>query len=408
MIEILTTAKQNNENITLFGALDEKERTITLKYHVVDAAFEMLREIIYQPPTDIAVVDMSGNMYSVYNCKFLNNTLSFGGDTVSSIKGRFSRVIKEREIAKSYNEVSFSFKGIEQFFSLESLVTTFDDNYKSFSIAQGEHTPLSHTMKNGMVISVESMFGGVIQGTNVYNLDISQTKVITVSFPAKKTVDDLLLIVFRIKQYFEFICEQELQIEKVSFCQSEDKYMKSVLVADPILTPKTYVRPVKDRPYIGTPDELIKGLDGWLSSFDKFKDVISIWEKTIYNVNVSQDDLFIWRSQAFELICTLEDAVYEKAQERMAPDQKEPNLRNFMSAVSSIYNLLPNIDVQYFGDAKEVRDKLTHHNPKKNITEDQKKNSYTLIKYFLVSIFVEIFGISGVSRSLILLSRTKN
>lgn len=406
MIEVLTTAKIKDEHITLFGSLNEQDFTISLKCHAVQAASD-IGEVIYQRPSDLQVIDMGGHPYSVYKCKFLDNRLSFGASAVSAISGTFSRVIKERKMSQKYNMVSFRFKGIEKFFPLISFVTTEETGDGDFSISKGENVPLSHTFSDGTVVTVESRYQGTYQSSELYNLDISQVKVITIQVPQKKTVDDLLVLVSQVKQYFEFISDQEILLEKVCFCNCEEKHHHSELISDSILIPKTYIKPIKDNPYHGTQEELIKGLEGWLFSYGKYKEVFLIWEKTIYNVNVAPEDLFIWRCQAFELLCTLESTIYERAKKKTDKKQQEPNLKNFLSVSSNIYSILPNLHEQYYADVKLVRDKLTHHNPRKSITDDQKKNSYTLIKYFWISVLIQLLGITGISRSLCLTAHSK-
>lgn len=398
MIEVLTTAKINDEEITLFGTLNEHDSSIALKCH----AGTEIRDIIYHRPTDIQVIDMSGDAYSVYRCKFSGDRLSFGVSAVSELTGSFFRAIKETKIAQNYDTVSFRFKGIEKFFPLESFVTTEGNKDGEYSISTGEKRTVTHCFQDGTVVSVDSRYNGTLKSETLYNLNISQSKNITIVVPSKRTPDELLVMVSRVKQYFEFICDQELLLEKVWFHNSDTQHIHSELVSDAILLPKTYIKPLKENPYRGTQDELMRGLEAWMSSYEGYIEVFSIWEKTIYNVNVAQEDLFIWRCQAFELFSTLETDIYEKAKTKMEKNQREPNLKNFLSSVSCLYDISPRLHQQYFADVKHVRDKLTHHNPRKNITEDQKKNSYNLIKYYLTSVLAKKFGISGISLSLCL------
>ena len=396
MLEIFTNAIIEKESITLFGTLDEKEQNISLRFPADNPTADKLRDIIYQKPTN------------VYGCKFLSNTTHFRGiGAVSNIEGVFFRAIKEDNFSQRYDTVSFSFTDIDKFFPLESFVTEVEKGEGGFSISRGKSDFHSFTLSNGALITIRSEYDGVFQSSKLYNLDITQTKMIKIIFPNKLSVEELLDSVVHVKQYFEFICKQEILLEKIDFTNSDKRSEKGKLISDNILIPKTHIKRIKEKPYKGTPEELIGGLDGWLSAFDTYKDVFAIWEKTIYNANVSQDDLFIWNCQAFELLCTLEPTIFAKANTKKAKNQTNPNLKNFMMASSEIYDLTPKLDTQYYADVKEVRDKLTHNNPQKIVTDEQKKNSYCLIRHFFDSTIEKILNISNCSHSLILTTHSK-
>ena len=149
-------------------------------------------------------------------------------------------------------------------------------------------------------------------------------------------------------------------------------------------------------------DVFFKGLNGWLREYEKCSEVINLWQKTIYNNNVLLEDLFLWKCQAFELLCSLYSGIYEKAKSFTGKNQANPNLKNYMSAVSSIYKLCETLDKKHYKDVKDVRDKLTHNNPMKTISEDQKKNAFSLIDYFLTKTIGVICEIDCISTNLML------
>ena len=66
-------------------------------------------------------------------------------------------------------------------------------------------------------------------------------------------------------------------------------------------------------------------------------------------------------------------------------------------AVNNMYVILKDLDVKFFADVKNVRDKLTHNNPKKTVSDLQKENSYRLINLFLIKTMGEVLNIKGVS-----------
>lgn len=86
----------------------------------------------------------------------------------------------------------------------------------------------------------------------------------------------------------------------------------------------------------------------------------------------------------------------------MDKKQANPNLRNFLSAVNELYCFNPRLSNQYFKDLKEVRDKLTHNNPRKRISDVQEFNSYSLINYFFIKTFAKIMSIENIKSTLVL------
>lgn len=212
----------------------------------------------------------------------------------------------------------------------------------------------------------------------------------------QKSIDELLELVDKTKKYFEFVLKQEILLTDIHFCDCETRYRSSKLIYDPILRAKTFVEEIKDRPYPESIDVLVSGLDGWLNNYDKYYDVIKLWQKSIYNINVSHEDLFIWRCQAFELLCTINKEIYDSAYSLRNPKQPYPNLNNFLTATNNLYDFFKGLDVKYFVYVKDVRDKLTHNNPEKTITAAQKENSFSLIEFFLIKTLCKTMSINGV------------
>ncbi len=401
MLDVLTTITSQGEKITLFGKIDEATHTIELNFHMTSKVADFGREIIYQPKMDFQVVDMGARSYSVYGCKFTKNQLSFSSTAVSVIKGTFERLIEESTLSKKYNTVWFSFDGIEKLFSLESFITQYEENGE-ITFTKGKKNISEYVLSQELVCTVESVFNGIYQSDKLYNLNITQDKAINLTFQNVLSAEALLQTVEKVKLYFEFILKQELQIRNIRFSNSTDVDRQSKIIYDPILQPHTFIRSVKDDSFRDGEEKLFSGLKKWLELFDKYSEVIRIWQKTIYNTNVSGEDLFIWRCQAYELLCSITKPILDKAITLKERRQANPNLKNFLSATNSIYKFSANLDPQYYKDLKEVRDKLTHNNPLKVVTDLQKTNSFALIEYFLIKTIGKIMNIEGVPQSLYL------
>ena len=150
-------------------------------------------------------------------------------------------------------------------------------------------------------------------------------------------------------------------------------------------------------------EDFFAGLQGWLNHVDKYSRVIDIWKKTIYNSNVSAEDLFIWRCQAFELLCTLTEEIKESAKKKLVDDKSYPNIRNYLCEVNSRYDIADFAE-SHFSKTKVIRDILTHNNPDKTASDEQFRNAYTLIHYFLVASIGEIMDFKCRRPGLILTS----
>lgn len=397
MIDVLKTLEIEGEQITLFGKIDDEKHTVVFNYHVTNKASMDLREsIIRYPKIDMPIHDMEAQQYSIYGCKFFKSQLSFSKEGVVTIYGTFDRLVKEDELSRKYDTVIFSFRGIEKIFSLENFETQCDFDSGKVIFSKDKDNVLKYTVNDDIECFIESQFSGIVETSDLYELDVKQNKVIRLKCTAQKNIDKLLELVNKTKKYFEFVLKQEILLVDIHFCNSETRYRSSKLIYDPILTSKTFVKDIKDKAYPESIDVLVSGLDGWLKNYDTYYDVITIWQKSIYNTNVSQEDLYIWRCQAFELLCTINKEIYDNAYSLRNPKQPYPNLNNFLTATNNLYNFFKGLDVKYFVDIKDVRDKLTHNNPEKTITDIQKENSFRLIEFFLIKTLCKTMSIKGV------------
>lgn len=393
MIDVLVTITIGGKPLTLFGSVDAKECSIFLNYQVINQESIEL-DLLHQAPADIPLLDTKAHQYTVYGCKFLHQSISLAPAGIVRLTGSFTRLVRETHPDKTYRSVRFRFSGMEQLFPYERFVTQFEDNENSLTFTKQNIEKLHHVLHGGIDCVIESEFSGVQSSDHLFELNVTQQKVIKLSFSEKRTIDDLLSIVKVVKQYFEFLLKQEIQLETVVFYDVGD-FREGTLLSDPVLRPKTFVKSIKEKPYRATIEKMFKGLDGWLAGYDKYSGVIALWQKTIYNLNVSEDDLFIWRCQAFELLCTITEDIFVKANSLKGKNQANPNLRNFLNAVKALYGTL-NVDSLYFKDIKEVRDKLTHNNPQKSVTDAQKKNAHELINWALVKTLAKIMDIEGI------------
>ena len=397
MIDIVTSftvSKDGHEDeIICFGKLDETAREIELHYELNSVGSVLMRaEDFWGRRLLLSVKSTDAQIYIVYGCFFSQQTLSLSSSGMGTLTGHFESLIKQESPFEKYHSTSFSFVDIEKIFPLINFQISTTDYYGPVSISRPALAQEQHTINDTLSAAIISHFNG-LPSDSCTEIHINQNKYITINSETEKTAIELLDLLSSIKQYIEFLCSQEIQLRNISFSSKKDTgYSLAEVVTAPLLIPNTFVKKIDSNPYRQSEEDFFAGLQGWLENNEKYKRVLEIWKKTIYNTNVSDEDIFVWRCQAFELLCALTDEIKDEAYSNLAPDQSNPNVRNYLTVVSSRYDIAKSSSA-YFSDVKDVRDKLTHNNPKKTVTEDQIKNAYGLINHFLIATIAMIMGI---------------
>lgn len=397
MIDIVTSFvvhKDGHEDkIICFGKLDETARRIELHYELNSIGSVLMRaEDFWGRKLLLSAKSTDAQIYIVYGCFFSQQTLTLSSSGMGTLTGHFESLIKQKSPIEKYLSATFSFADIEKIFPLISFQVSTSDYNGPISIFRPALDQEQYPIDETLSAMINSQFKG-IPSDLCTEVHISQRMYITVNSGTEKTALEFLELLSRIKQYIEFLCSQEIQLLDIRFSSEKQPgfYLAEVITA-PIMIPKTFVKKIDSNPYRKSKEDFFAGLHGWLENIEKYGRVIEIWNKTIYNTNVSDEDIFMWRCQAFELLCALTDKIKEEAYNNLAPDQSNPNLRNYLAVVSSKYDIAKSF-TQCFSDVKDVRDKLTHNNPKKTVTEDQIKNAYGLINHFLVATIAKLMGI---------------
>lgn len=397
MIDIVTSFvvhKDGHEDeIICFGKLDETARKIELHYELNSIGSVLMRaEDFWGRKLLLSVKSTDAQIYIVYGCFFSQQTLSLSSSGMGTLTGHFESLIKQNSPLEKYLSATFSFADIEKIFPLISFQVSVSDYNGPVLISRPALDQEQFTISETLSAMIVSRFKG-IPSNSCTEIHISQEKYITLCSGREKTAIEWLELLSRIKQYIEFLCSQEIQLLNISFSSDKDSgFSLAEIIVAPIIIPNTYIKAIDSNPYRKSKEDFFAGLHGWLENNEKYERVIEIWKKTIYNTSVSDEDIFVWRCQAFELLCALTDEIKDEAYNNLAPDQSNPNVRNYLTVVSSKYDIGKPF-AQYFSDVKDVRDKLTHNNPKKTVTEDQIKNAYGLINHFLVASISKLIGI---------------
>ena len=408
MIDIVTTFPIKQEGsaciINLFGRINESNRTFDLHYELDSNSDALTRPGALLGQTfNMRVKSTSAQIYIVYDCTIISQSLAFSGSGMGTVSGRFDRLIKQNHSDDTYDKMMFSFDGIEHLFPLINFQIDMPRYDGPLTISRPALEEKEHSVTDSISGSIVSDFGS-ISSEPISEIHISQKKHIVLSFTNKQTACELIKTLTRVKQYIEFLCSREIQLSDIQFSSSDPNNWKSAeVISDPILIPCTFIKPIESDPYGFSEEDFFAGLQGWLNHVDKYSRVIDIWKKTIYNSNVSAEDLFIWRCQAFELLCTLTEEIKESAKKKLVDDQSYPNIRNYLCEVNSRYDIADFAE-SHFSKTKVIRDILTHNNPDKTASDEQFRNAYTLIHYFLVASIGEIMDFKCRRPGLILTS----
>ena len=397
MIDIVTsfqvTKDGHQDDVIMFGTVDENNRKIELHYELNSVGSVLMRaDDFWGKLLTLRVKNTNAELFIIYGCHLSQQTLVLSSSGMGTLSGSFDCLVKQQSPFEKYDSISFSFGDINKVFPLVNFEVNVTDDDGPLSFSRPAVNQKQYSVNDGIIGSITSQFEG-IPFNPCSEIHIRQKKFINLMFSSEKTAEELLGILSRVKLYLEFLLSQEIQLKDVSFTGKtvDDSFHVAIIVTAPILVPHTFVKAIDENSYKYSEEDFFAGLHGWLSNYEKYSQVISIWEKTIYNANVSPDDTFIWRCQAFELLCILTDDIKKEAYSNLAQDQSNPNLRNYLSIVNSKYNITKRSE-KYFSDAKDTRDKLTHNNPKKNVTDDQVKNAYSLINHFLPATMSNIMG----------------
>lgn len=404
-MDIVTTITVGDTPLTLFGVIQIETHSIELNYQPTSIeGFQLGQQFVQQPQKYVfQVFDMQATAYTVYGCFFHNCRSAFSSSSVTVINGSFDRLIKERRPDQLYNSVLIHFGGIEKFFPLETIQATVPDEFDgSFTYSRSAANNEAYQLINNINCSPISLFEGIVVSDNLTSLELKQQKFLKLIFKEAVSVNIMIEYINKIKLYFEFVVKQEINLDIIRFKYSDNPLSDAELLFDGALHSKTIIRTIQDHPYHMSNEVLFNGLKGWLKEFDAYSDAIKIWKKTIYNTNISEEDVFIWRCQAVELMCTINPIIFPKAEKYKQEKQSSPNIENFLMVANYDLNIGKDCFKDYLRDVKLVRDKLTHNNPKKQITANQIWNSCRLIEYFLISIFSWIMNIDGVSSAVLL------
>lgn len=288
----------------------------------------------------IAIVNEKGEKFTAYDCICLRRVTNIDKIIIS---GQYKTLIKGINIPQS-GVLSFHFEGLEHYLSQESELKNLDHSLKEneWSLINNEGT-----------IRIATKLSGI------------------------EYIEALITPLLRVREYFEFLIDSEIYIDQVGYLDESGTSIE--ILNDKLLMSKNAC--LFDKTASQKTDEIEKGINQWLSHYEPYKEVFKIWRKTIYNRQVSVEDIFIWRCQSLELLCTLYQPLLDDAKRLINNPKKQsfPNLSNFLVALNAKCNFIM-CDNAYFDEVKDVRNVYTHYNPNKHISEREWRNASHLIE----------------------------
>lgn len=288
----------------------------------------------------IVIVDEVRQEFTAYECLFISRTTKM--ETITML-GHYKTLIKGRNIPEA-GVISFHFEGLEHFFNQFS-------EFRDLGLLQKENS------------------WGLLNNDGTIDIVAKTSDV--------DGIDALIAPLVKVREYFEFLIDKEIYVDRVVYSDGVGTSLE--ILNDRLLMSQNDC--FVNEKCLEKPEEILKGINQWLLHYEPYKEVIHIWRKTIYNRQVSDEDVFIWRCQSLELLCTLYEPLLVEAKQQMEnPSPKAaPNLSHFMQALN-IKRKFIECDKSYFNDVKHVRNVYTHYNPKKHVSERQWWNSSHLIK----------------------------
>jgi hypothetical protein len=372
---------------------------------------KQLEEMMYRGQYNIQVVGTDGKSYSLYNCHITSISQHFSKTAlVATVMITFKLAVRQDAFDIMYKSCSFTFPSIEKIFPLTPFhVSLPNSDGNNLTIEKKLEVCESKEITPSFSFKAESSYDGISSSDKQFDISIKQSKYIYLDFNQDMALKDIIDTVRLVKEYFELIYRSEIHIFDISLNYEDLMRGDKILFSD-FDCIEVVSHPNAGFQFRGGYDEIVSGLIGWCKYYDQFKIGISIWQKQIYNTRVDREDSILWNGQAIEALCEHHSELYGIAKaiavERAQKDgqkPREPNLIDYLTAVNKQFPELGETFVRFFADAKKVRDKLTHNNPNKQVTERQIKNTVALLEHFSTRLISYIIGLKGIIRGCVLI-----
>lgn len=367
-----------------------------------------VNKIMYCKMPDLSVVGADGHKYCFYKSRVISIGERFANPCIiADITIYYEMIVQQSSHDCKYNQCSFTFDHIENLFPLESFETSPPTEDTDLVFHKKVNKVPFEDIGGGLSFKVESEFDGVCKSDSLFQLNVTQTKQVYIQWDSEVDANSIVAVIYKVKQYFDVVSHQELHIKDIKLYGKNSNELSQIKYSflDKLGNPEIFDSKIK---YGGTYKNIITGLKGWMEKYCMLATGIELWLKQIYNPHIDRSDIILWNCQAIESIgaCVADIKVDAQAiMDRRTTPGRPPNLFAYLKAINTRYGFFKDIDESYLSDAKKVRDKVTHNNPQKFVTERQLKNTEALVKNWSVKLICSVIGLKGLSSSMSLIPK---
>lgn len=351
----------------------------------------------------IDILGNDGAEYRLFGCRYMGGALI--SDNMHLTELELDRVIKAYRPDREYDILIFNFIGMDNLIDTGKLLLDFNDKTNELKLKYMQYYK-EHKIDNTLY-KVESRIIDIDNSDFNTEFSIKITNAIKIEFNTKYTIEDLIEKALRIKYFFEWITGLFIEFDIVEFASTSNKVQRSNLVFDKKLRPgfitdKNYIMRHNIRPMLidkWTSTELFSWLNSWILNCEKYMDALNIWNKSICNRYVSNEDRFLWKCQAFELMCELNESIVDKARNDSGNEKNKnwfPNLKYLIVAVQEKYDIPKIYSIEKLQELVDVRNACTHNNPKKKVNNAQKNDALKLITYYFNALVTRLLDLKEI------------
>ena len=335
-----------------------------------------------------------GNSMLLENIKPISKQTRFNSNmTVDTIRYSYDTIILNPSKDNLYSLISFKIDKANLLFKLKSFETRFFDEYEVFLggfDVVGDKINYFKFYEN-CDIAIFRTFDNFVRSETLFDLNVNQYILFMLKYKTPTSVDVIRKDIDCIKSYIEFLINETTTVYDVVGINSGNELDTKFTTNKCELYRGNKIIRFRD-----SEDAIKDNIVGWREFYTKYYESFNLWKKTIYNVTIDNNDIFIWECQALECLCQLDEHLYsvakriseERAKENGAKNTS-PNIIDYLTVVSDIIG--NNIFNKYFKLVKNTRDKYTHYNPNKYVNLEQVKTAKNIIDFFFISLIYKYF-----------------
>ena len=365
------------------------------------------------------ICGISGFYYIFYNCKIISHIYNMSKDPMNMDNGKmllnahlifsYDIIFKilDTSTKKDYlicnidyfNRITFTFSNIDKIFHKDKFYINNETQFEKLTIVKDKLDVRSIDIKDFTLYVGNDVHNSA---NSCYDIEIHQKRIIDLRYKNKKSFNDILDDVIKIKHYFEFILQTEIEIKDLGFFYIELindvnylQYSGNLIYFEKFKNFTNISYNASSTLFDCKKVNILDGLLNWFESYSKLIKSIEIWQKIIYNANKSKIDEIIWYCQALELFCASFDDLSKNTKLLRNPRQKEPNIGNCVNSVKKFF-FIEGPEITDYKTINKVRNKCIHNNPDLVVSNDEINSTYKILKYYYLSAILKFLNVNGI------------